>query len=146
MNAGLLSRIPLLPVVALWLAYALLGWYLSAYHIFWFVGACVAALGLALSWKSIAALEQMMKFASQGLLLIVAMLLVCVLVALAAARSILIPIIVIPLAITFLANVEMRFAGFSKFNTFLFLAIVASVGLGFGEIIDLLFLASNHKY
>jgi len=146
MNAGLLNRIPLLPVVALWLAYALLGWYLSAYDIFWFVGACVAAVGLGLSWKSIAAWEQILKFASQGLLLIVAMLLMCILVALAAARSILIPIVVMPLAITFLANVEMRFAGFSRFNTFLFLAFVAALGLGFGEVIDLLFLASNHKY
>ncbi len=146
MNIGLLKRIPWSPLMFLWLAYALLGWYLSFYHIFWFVGAFVAVVGLALSWKSIAALERITKLASQGFLIILAMLLLCVLWALAATWSILVPIIVIPLALTFLANAEMRFAGFSRLNTLLFLTVIAGLGLGFGEIIDLLFLASSHRY
>jgi hypothetical protein len=146
MNVGRLSSIPWLPLVFLWLAYFLLGWYLSAYHIFWFVGALVAAVALALSWKSIAALERIVKLASQEVLLILVMLMLSVLLVLAATWSILIPIIVMPLAITFLANVEMRFAGFSRLNTLLCLAVLAGLGLGLGEIIDLLFLSSTHKY
>jgi hypothetical protein len=74
------------------------------------------------------------------------MLMLSVLLVLAATWSILIPIIVMPLAITFLANVEMRFAGFSRLNTLLCLAVLAGLGLGLGEIIDLLFLSSSHKY
>lgn len=146
MNVELLSRIPWLPLMFLWLAYALLGWYLSFYHIFWFVGVCVASVGLSLSGKNIAALEHVFKLTSKGLLIISVMLLLCILLVLAATWSILVPIIVIPLAITLLANVEMRFAGFSRLNTLLFLTVIAALGLGFGEIIDLLFLSSSHSY
>lgn len=136
------SRIPPLPLVALWLAYVLLGWYLSFNHIFWLAGALVAAGALTLSWKSLVWLDRLFQFASPGLLVILALLMLYISLALATAWTILIPIIAIPLSVTFLANVEMRFAGFSKLNTFLLLAAIAGFGLGFGEIIDLLFLSS----
>ncbi len=136
------SRIPPLPLVALWVTYVLLGWYLSFYHIFWFVGALIAAAALALSWKSLVWVERFFEFASTSLLVILAILMLCVSLALATAWTALIPIIALPLPVTFWANVEMRFAGFSRLNTFLLLAAIAGFGLGFGEIIDILFLSS----
>lgn len=143
MNVGLISKIPGFPLVLLWSAYVLLGWYLSSYNIFWFVGACVVAGALALSWKSISWLEELIKSTSTGLLIILLMFMVCILLALATMGSTLIPIIVMPLPVTFLANVEMRFAGYSKLNTIIILAAIALVGLGLGEAIDILFLSST---
>lgn len=143
MKVGFISKIPGLPLVLLWSAYVLLGWYLSSYNIFWFVGACVVAGTLALTWKSISWLEDLIKSSSTGLLIILLMLMVCILLALATMGSTLIPIIVMPLPVTFLANVEMRFAGYSKLNTIIILAAIALVGLGLGEAIDILFLSST---
>ncbi|MBW4612367.1 MAG: hypothetical protein KME21_03650 [Desmonostoc vinosum HA7617-LM4] len=39
MNVESLGKIPLMPLILLWLAYALLGWYLAAHQIIWLVGA-----------------------------------------------------------------------------------------------------------
>ena len=115
MNVGFLSRIPWLPLMLLWLAYALLGWYLSAHHIVWLVGAFVAAFALAFASKGSPLLDRLVRFGSQGL---VAVLIISLIVStsfvLAAIWSILFALIVIPLGTTFLAEVEMRFAGFSK--------------------------------
>lgn len=143
MNVAFFRILPWFPLISLTLAYALLGWYLSAYHIFWFVGAFVAAVASAGSWKSLFLLERLVKFFSQAWLIILTILMLSVLLILAATWSILLPVIVLPLAATFLANVEMRFAGFSRLNTFLVLTVLAGFGLGFGEIIDLLFLSSK---
>lgn len=142
MNVGFLNKIPGLPLVSLWLAYVLLGWYLSFYNIFWFVGAAVVAGALALCWKSISWLENLMKSSSTGLLIILSVLMLSILLV-ATIGSTLIPIVVMPIPITFLANVEMRFAGFSKLNTILILAAIALFGLALGEGIDIFFLSST---
>jgi hypothetical protein len=142
MNVGFFSTIPGLSLAALWLAYVLLGWYLSFYNIFWFVGAAVVAGALALCWKSISWLENLIKSSSTGLLMILSMLMLSILLV-ATIGSTLIPIVVMPLPITFLANVEMRFAGFSKLNTILILAAIAGFGLALGEGIDIFFLSST---
>ena len=143
MNAGFVCRIPRLALVSLFLAYVLLGWYLSFYHIFWFVGAVVVAGALALCWKSIAWFENLLESSSVTFLTILAILIVCILLALATIGTTLIPIIVMPLPITFLANMEMRFACFSRTKTILVLAAIASFGLVLGEAIDLLFVSST---
>ena len=143
MNVGFLSRIPWLPLMLLWLAYALLGWYLSAHHIVWLVGAFVAAFALAFASKGSPLLERLVRFGSQGL---VAVLIISLIVStsfvLAAIWSILFALIVIPLGTTFLAEVEMRFAGFSKLDTFLLLTVIAGLGLGLGELTDIVLLPS----
>lgn len=141
MNVGL-STIPVLPLVSLWLAYVLLGWYLSFNNIFWFVGAAVVAGALALSWKSISWLENLIKSSSTVLWIILAVLILSILLT-ATIGSTLIPIVFMPIPITFLANVEMRFAGFSKPNTILILAAIALFGLVLGESIDIFFLSST---
>lgn len=143
MNTGFICRIPRFALISLFLAYVLLGWYLSFYNIFWLVGAIVVAGTLALSWKSIVWLEDLLKNSSIIVLTLLSILGLCILLALATTWSTLIPIIVMPLPITFLANMEMRFACFSRTNTILVLAAIASFGLVLGEAIDLLFVSST---
>lgn len=143
MNVAFFSRIPRLPLVLLWLTYALLGWELSAHHIVWLVGAFVAALALAVAWKSSPLLESLVMFCSQGwVVLLLISLIISISVALAITCSILLTLIVMPLVTTFFAEVEMSFAGFSKRNTFLFLTVISGVGLGLGELIDIVLLPS----
>lgn len=139
-----ISTIPWLPLLLLLLAYALLGWYLSAHHIVWLVGAFVAVVALAATWKSRLWFEPLVKFGSQGLgAVLILSLIVSVSIALATTNgSILIFLVFILLLTTFFSDIEMRFAGFSKLNTLLLLTLLAGLGLGLGEVIDIVFLPS----
>ena len=140
MIVAFFTSIPWLSLVLLWLSYALLGWYLSAHHIFLVFGACVAVVALGVGWKrSIFYLEHLVRFASQSWFIV---LILSTLVTLAVTWSMFLPLIVMPFVTTFLAEVEMRFAGFNKLNTFWFLIILAGFGLGLGELIDIVLLPS----
>ena len=70
MNVEFFNRIPLMPLVLLWLAYTLLGWYLAANHIIWLVGAFVAAMVIAVVRKSFSWLERLVEFGSKTLAVI----------------------------------------------------------------------------
>jgi hypothetical protein len=118
------------------------GWVLSAYHIFWLVGAFVTVVALALALKSSPWLEHSVRFCSRGLVGILMTLIISTLLALAVTWPLLLTLIVIPFVTTFLAEIEMRFAGFSQLNKFLFLTLTSGFGLGLGEMIDLLLLPS----
>jgi hypothetical protein len=54
----------------------------------------------------------------------------------------LLSLFLMPLATTLLADLEMRFAGFSQTDRFLVLTILAVLGLAVGEIIDAVFFPS----
>jgi len=143
MNIAFFSRIPWLPLILLWLVYALLGWDLSAHHIVWLVGVFVAAVALAVAWKSSPVLNRLVELGSQGLfVLLIISLIISASVALAATWSLLFTLIVMPLAATVLAEVEMRFAGFNKLDTLVVLTMLAGFGLGLGEIVDIKLLPS----
>lgn len=139
MNVRFLSRIPSRPLVLLWLAYALVGWYLSAHHIVLLVGAFVAALALAVVWKSSPWLDGLVRFASQGW---VVLLITSTSAALAVIWSLFLPLIIIPLVTTILTRIEMRFVGLSKLDTFFVLTVIAGFGLGVGKMIDIVLLPS----
>ncbi len=51
-------------------------------------------------------------------------------------------LIFIPISTTILTELEMRFAGFNKVNTFWILIVFAALGLIVGEITDIVFLPS----
>lgn len=139
MNIRYSQQIPWRSLILLWLAYVLIGWYLSANHVFILFGSLAVALSLAVVWKSIPWFEHLLSSGYQGLLVV---LIVSTSLSLLAIWSPLLTLIVIPLVATFLAVVEMRFTGFSKSDTLLFLIVVAGVGLGLGEVIDIVFLPS----
>lgn len=140
MDAGLFNRIPLMPLFLLWLTYALLGWDLSAHHIIWLVGIFVAAVVLAVLWKSNSWLDHLIRFGSQTLILV---LILTTSVALVATWSLLLNFFLMPFATTILANIEMRFAGFNKLDRFLILSLLAGFGLAVGETIDLVIVPSS---
>jgi hypothetical protein len=140
MHVEFFSRIPLMPLVLLWLAYTLLGWYLAAHHIIWLVGAFVAAIVIAVVRKSISWLERLVEFGSQALVVI---LFLSISIALVATWSLLLRLFIIPLATTLLADLEMRFSGFNKLDSFWILTVVAVLGLIVGELIDILLFPSN---
>lgn len=140
MNIGFFSRIPVTSLVLLWLAYALLGWYIAAHHIVWLVGAFVAAIALVVVRKSWFWLDSLVAFGSQTLVVILAL---SASIALIATWSLLFRLFLIPVATTILADLEMRFAGFSRLDSFWVITLIAGLGLGVGEMIDILFLPSS---
>ena len=139
MNVGILRRITWLPLLLLWLTYTILGWYLSAHHIFLVIGTFVAVVALAVAWKSLTWLEDLIRFSFSGWFLV---LIFSASIALLLTSSLLFTLIFIPVVTTFLAAIEMRFAGFSKRDIFLVLTAIAGISLGLGEVIDLGFLPS----
>ncbi|MDZ7960462.1 MAG: hypothetical protein RMY34_21705 [Aulosira sp. DedQUE10] len=140
MNREFYSRIPWIPLGLLWLAYALLGWYLAIHHIIWLVGGFITAVALAIVRKSFSWLERLINFGSQTLIVI---LVLSLSIAIVATWSLLFSLFLIPVATTLLADLEMRFAGFSKIDAFLVLTILAVLGLAVGETIDILLLPSS---
>ncbi|MEH1795409.1 MULTISPECIES: hypothetical protein [unclassified Nostoc] len=140
MNVEFFSRIPLKPLVLLWLAYTLLGWYLAANHIVWLVGAFVAAMVLAIVRKSTSWLERFVEFGSQTLAVV---LFLSISIVFVATWSLLLRLFIIPLATTLLADLEMRFSGFNKLDSFWILTVLAVLGLVVGELIDILLFPSS---
>ena len=139
-----ISTNPWLPLVLLWLTYALLGWYLSAHHIAWLVGAFVAVVALAIAWKSRIWLQHLLKFGFQGLgAVLIFSFITSASIALVTTNSfILILLSFIILLTTSFSYIEMGFAGFSKPNTLWLLILIAGLGLGLGELTDIIFLPS----
>lgn len=129
-----------MPLVLLWLAYTLLGWYLAANHIVWLVGAFVAAMVIVIVRKSTSWLERLIEFGSQTLAVI---LFLSISIAFVATWSLLLRLFLIPLATTLLADLEMRFSGFNKLDSFWILTVIAVLGLVVGELIDILLFPSS---
>jgi len=140
MSVEFVGRIPVMPLVLLWLAYALLGWYLAVHHIIWLVGAFIATVAIAVVRRSNAWLEELTAFGSKILIVILCL---GASIALVATWSLLFSLFLIPIATTFLADLEMRFAGFNKRDSFRMLTFLAGAGLFVGEVIDLLLLPSS---
>ncbi|UKO97798.1 hypothetical protein [Nostoc sp. UHCC 0870] len=132
-------RITLLPLILLWVAYAFLGWYLAAHHIIWLVGGFVATIAIAVVRKSISWLERLVSLGSRTLVVI---LVLSISIALVATWSLLFSLFLIPVASTLLADLEMRFAGFNKVDSFWILTVLATTGLVIGELVDILLLPS----
>jgi hypothetical protein len=140
MNVGFFNRIPLMPLVLLLLAYTLLGWYLAANHIIWLVGAFVATMVIAVVRKTTSWLERLVEFGSKTLVVI---LFLSISIALVATWSILLRLFIIPLTTTLLADLEMRFSGLNKLDSFWVITVLAVFGLIIGEVIDILFFPSS---
>jgi hypothetical protein len=126
----------------LWLSYAFLGWYLAANHVIWLVGAFVVLLSLAIAWQG-RVLLTFLQLGSQQLLVMLTVILGSIgLLYLLISPSVLPSLISIPLLASFLADIEMRFIGWSQRRRLLLSTFIAVVGLGLGEIVDLTVLPS----
>ncbi len=144
MNISFLNRYAWFSLILVCLAYALVGWYLSAHHIVWFVGFFIASVALYVAGKSSPLIERLINLTSQELLAALFLsFTVSALIVLTATWSMLWTLILIPISTTFLAELEMRFVGFNKADTFWILTISAVLGLLVGEITDIMFIPSS---
>jgi hypothetical protein len=134
------SQLPLLPLTLLWLAYGLVGWQLSAHHIFWFVGVLIAVAAIAFAWTSSPWLGGAFGYLPQVLLVA---LVVSLLITLTAILPILVTLVIIPILTTVLAWQEMQVLNPRGIHIWGILIAFAALGLGVGELIDLLILPSH---
>lgn len=126
------------------IAYTLLGWYLSAYHVVWLVGILVAIFTIAAACESNPIVELLLRlFGSQSLSIVVSLSLIfSFLVAFMAAEPEVATLLATPTITTLLAALDFQSAQVRQFESFIALAIVAIVGLGLGEGIDMILLPS----
>lgn len=134
------SQLPLLPLILLWLAYGLVGWHLSAHHIFWFVGVLIAVAAIAFAWTSSPWLGGAFGYLPQVLLIA---LVVSLLITLTAILPLLVTLVIIPGLTTVLAWQEMQALNLKGTYIWRILIAVAALGLGVGELTDLLILPSH---
>ncbi|MBD2090244.1 hypothetical protein H6F67_10305 [Microcoleus sp. FACHB-1515] len=144
MNAEFSVRRPWLALTLLGSAYALLGWYLSAHHILWIFGVFVTLATLAIVWKGTLILENLSLLKSSRLFgLIITGLMISLPLALIVGGSLFLNLIFLPVATMFFAEIEMRSAGFKQLQLFFYLTLLAGLGLGLGEAIDLVLVPSG---
>lgn len=146
MNTQLLTPNSWLALGLLGVEYSLLGWYLAAHHVFGLVSTLVVLTTLVIVWKSNPMLEALAWLVKQQVLIFIGMSLVFSLaVALMLVKPILLSLIVIPLITLVYALLEMRAANLSQINVFFWSVIIATLGLGLGESIDL-FITPSMRY
>jgi hypothetical protein len=133
------------PWTSLWLvllAYMLLGWYLSAYHVVWLVGILVTSLTIAVAWKSNPIISLLLGlFGSQSLFIVISLsLMFSLIVALVTVEPAIVTLLAAPMITMLLAALDLKSAGTKQLDVFVALTIVAVIGLGLGEAIDFVML------
>lgn len=120
-------------LLTLGLAYGLLGWQLSAYHIAWSIGfgVAVALFTILFMWGG-GIIARMMRIGPRSVL---TMLILSSTITVAVAASTLFTILIILLATNLLTRLEFQTAGFSRGLTLAILLGIASVALSGGWLI-----------
>ncbi|MBD3886247.1 hypothetical protein IFO70_31630 [Phormidium tenue FACHB-886] len=146
MDTELLNKFPWLALSLLGIAYLLLGWYLTAHHIFWLVSTFILMTTLTIAWKSNPMLESLVSLLKQQLFTVLGITSISSLVVvLTLVNPILLSLVVLPLLTLLYALIEMRAAELKQMDIFLWSTIITGVGLGLGEVIDL-FVVPSMRY
>jgi hypothetical protein len=124
------------------LSYIFLGWYLAANHVILLVGGLMVLLSVAISWQGKPLLAYFQSGSQLVFVLIAVILILVVLLYLIVSPSVLPSLILFPLLAGFLAEIDMRFIGWSQRRRLLLSTSIATLGLGLGEIVDLILLPS----
>lgn len=126
------------------IAYILLGWHLSAYHVVWLVGALAVLFSIAVTCESNPIVELLLRlFGSQSLLIVIGLSLTfSISLAFIAAEPLLVTLFAAPTITMLLAALDLQSAGVRQLESFVALTIVAIAGLGLGEGIDIMLLPS----
>jgi hypothetical protein len=134
---------PCLSLGLLWLAFAVLGWYLSANHVLWFVGAFLVVTILTIVRKSspLFALSIWSSVEDQVVVIMFTIFAILPLV-LAIVWSTASELLLLSLLATFAADMDLRLQGLGSENRRMALTLTSGLGLGIGEIIDLIVLPS----
>ncbi|MBW4528904.1 MAG: hypothetical protein KME18_27735 [Phormidium tanganyikae FI6-MK23] len=143
MKSESFSQLPWLSLGMLWFAHAMLGWYLAAHHVVWLIGVAAIVVLLLITGKGGALLEQLSWFTSRSLLIALS---ISSFVSIGAFLFVtdfqFLGLIFLPVVTMFLADLELRSVGFNPRQILLFLAVLAGLGIGFGEAIDLVLIPS----
>jgi hypothetical protein len=134
-------RIPWSPLVLFWLAYGLVGWYLSAHDIVWYIAIFTAVVVMVVSLTTNPWLGGLLGYIPQILVIVLT---ISILVTLAVSFSSLSTLIFMPLFTSFLAWQELRSQNLRKKTVLWALVAIALVGLAVGEVVDLSILPNNH--
>lgn len=143
MNSESSYRLPWMSLGLLWFTHVLLGWYLAAHHVIWLVGIGAIVVMLILTGTGGALLRQISWFTSRSLFIAISVsVLVSITIFLFVTDFQFLGLIFLPAMTMFLADLELRSAAFSERQTLLLLVGVAGLGVGIGEIVDLILLPS----
>lgn len=134
-----LSRIPLLSLVLLGLAYILVGWQLSLNDIFGFIGVVTFIIFISVALDSNPWLDGVLGYFPQIILFSAS---TSLLITLTLIFPMILVLVIIPTLTTFLAWKELEFLDFDQDNIRRILLVVAGLGLAVGEFVDLAVLPS----
>jgi len=126
--------------------YALLGWYLAAHHVFWLIATFILVLTFAVIWKKNPILNFVSWFIRQQVLMLICLcFLLSLIIAFALVQPILLSLSLLPFFTLLYALLEMQTAKLRQFEMLLWSVAITSLGLGFGEAIDL-FVTPSMRY
>ncbi|MBL1177967.1 hypothetical protein [Pantanalinema sp. GBBB05] len=135
-----------LSVTLMGIAYVLLGWYLSAYHVVGLLGACILIATLVLVWKHAPMIEFLNWLRHQKLFVVIGIsLLTSVIIIILILNPLFLNLFFLPFITVLFADMELRIAGFPERETLLYLVTIAGLSLGCGEAIDL-FISPSLRY
>lgn len=135
-----------LSLILMGIAYTLLGWYLSAYHVVWLLGACILIATLVTVWKHAPMIEFLDWLRHQRLFVVIGIsLLTSVIIIFLILNPLFLNLFFLPFMTILFAELELRIVGFSEREILLYLATIAGLSLGFGEAIDL-FISPSLRY
>lgn len=139
-----LLRLPWASLGLVSIAYIQLGWHLSAYHVVWLVGILVVIFTIAVACESNPIVELFLRlFGSQSLAIVISLSLTfSLVVAFVTVEPILVALFATPTITMLLAALDLQATGVRQLESFVALTIVAIVGLGIGEGIDMMLLPS----
>jgi hypothetical protein len=128
-----LDRIPWLSLVILLLAYALVGWNLADYHLFWGLSFCLIASALTFAWMGSEWMSRILGYMSIVLIIATA---VSLFITLTLISSLYLTLGFLPILTMLFAWQEMRFWNYSMGSTTVTLAGAALLGTGFGAVLN----------
>lgn len=144
MEVAFLTRLPWLPLASLWLAYALLGWHLSAYSTIWLAWSFVLAVILAvvLLWGGTYFLPKI----SPSIRYIILGLALSALVGVAFIFSRLFLQLVLLLAAELWVGIEVQSLDLSRKHILWILILTTEIGLGLGWLTGAMLFPSSHYW
>nr|WP_238718421.1 hypothetical protein [Petrachloros mirabilis] len=132
---------PWVGIACLGLAYGLLGWHLSAYHILWSAGAW--GLGIFVIYTLLWSGRIWGRMLQMGPRSVVTMLVLSAVITMAVAASAVFVMLALLLAAKLLARLELQVAGYNRWATLIILVLISFCGLSSGWVIGYLYFPSS---